>query len=398
MSQIVKYVTTGVVVVVALLFARSWYRESVTNPWTRDAQVRAIVVQVAPRISGPIIDLPIVNNQFVDAGDLLFAIDPRTFETVVAQARADLASTGVDVDALERQVEVARASVEVARASIGEAEAAIAQAEAQVENARAQFERQESVEVARASIGEAEAAIAQAEAQVENARAQFERQEEMLPTGATTQQAYDQANANYRTALAQESAAEVSLLQAEASLVEAEANLEESIANLGAPGQDNPRVQASAAALREAELNLEFTRVVAPVAGYITNLTLRRGSQAVTNQPQLALIDVESFWIEAYFRENFLAGIEAGDRALVTLMTYPDSPIEARVESIGWGIDNRTVGSPGNDLLPSPEPVFEWIRLAQRIPVRVIFDELPDGVALRVGTTASVQVLTGGSD
>jgi len=364
MSQIVKYVTTGVVVVAALLFARSWYRESVTNPWTRDAQVRAIVVQVAPRISGPIVDLPLVNNQFVNAGDLLFAIDPRTFETAVAQARADLASTGVDVDALERQVEVARASVEVARAS----------------------------------IGEAEAAIAQAEAQVENARAQFERQEEMLPTGATTQQAYDQANANYRTALAQESAAEVSLLQAEASLVEAEANLEESIANLGAPGQDNPRVQASAAALREAELNLEFTRVVAPVAGYITNLTLRRGSQAVTNQPQLALIDVESFWIEAYFRENFLAGIEAGDRALVTLMTYPDSPIEARVESIGWGIDNRTVGSPGNDLLPSPEPVFEWIRLAQRIPVRVIFDELPDGVALRVGTTASVQVLTGGSD
>jgi len=363
MSQIVRCVTTGVVLVVALLFARSQYMEYVTNPWTRDGQVRAIVVQVAPRVSAPIIDLPIDNNQFVNAGDLLFAIDPRTFETAVAQARADLASTGVDVDALASQVEVARASVEVARAS----------------------------------IGEAEAAIAQADAQVENARSQFERQEEMLPTGATTQQAYDQANANYRTALAQESAAQVGLLQAEASLVEAQASLDETIASLGAPGQDNPRVLASAAALREAELNLEFTRVVAPVSGYVTNLTLRKGSQAVANQPQLALIDVDSFWVEAYFRENYLAGIEAGDRAMITLMAYPDSPIEGRVESIGWGIDNRTVGSPGNDLLPSPAPTFEWIRLAQRIPVRVLIDELPDGVELRVGTTASVQVITGGN-
>jgi len=362
MSQIVKYVTTGIVLVVAVLFARSRYIENITNPWTRDGQVRAIVVQVAPRISGPIIDLPIDNNQFVNAGDLLFSIDPRTFETAVAQARADLASTGVDVDALTSQVGVARAAVEVARAS----------------------------------IGEAEAAIAQAEAQVENARSQFERQEEMLPTGATTQQTYDQANANYRTALAQESSAKVSLLQAEASLVEAEASLDETIASLGAPGQDNPRVLASAAALREAELNLEFTHVVAPVSGYITNLTLRKGSQAVANQPQLALIDVESFWIEAYFRESYLAGIEAGDRAVVTLMAYPRTPIEGRVESMGWGIDNRTVGSPGNDLLPSPAPTFEWIRLAQRIPVRVIIDELPEGIELRVGTTASIQVLTGG--
>jgi len=364
MSRIVRYVTTGVVLVVALLFARSQYMEYVTNPWTRDGQVRAIVVQVAPRISGPIVDLPIGNNQFVNAGDLLFAIDPRTFETVVTQARADLASTGVDVDALTRQIEVARASVEVARAS----------------------------------IGEAEAAIAQADAQVENTRGQFERQEEMLPTGATTQQAYDQANANYRTAIAQESAARVSLLQAEASLIEAEANFDEAVANLGAPGQDNPRIQASAAALREAELNVEFTRVIAPVSGYITNLTLRTGSQAVANQPQLALIDVDSFWIEAYFRENYLAGIRAGDRAVITLMGYPHTPIEGRVESIGRGIDNRTVGSPGNDLLPSPAPTFEWIRLAQRIPVRVVIDELPDGVELRVGTTASVQVITGGNE
>jgi multidrug resistance efflux pump len=343
---------------------RSQYMAAVTDPWTRDGQVRAIVVQVAPRVSGPIVDLPIVNNQFVNAGDTLFSIDPRTFETSVARARADLASTGVDVDALAGQVGVAGATVEVARAS----------------------------------IGEAEALIAQADAQVANMRSQFERQQEMLPTGATTRQAFDQANANYQTALAQKSAADVSFVQAEASLVEAEANLDEARANLGPAGTDNPRVQASAAALREAELNLEFTKIVAPVSGYITNLNLRRGSQVVTNQPQLALIDVSSFWVEAYFRENYLAGIEAGDRAIVTLMAYPEIPIDARVESIGWGIDNQTVGSPGKDLLPSPAPTFEWIRLAQRIPVRVVIDELPDGVELRVGTTASVQVITGGSD
>ena len=138
---------------------------------------------------------------------------------------------------------------------------------------------------------------------------------------------------------------------------------------------------------------MEFTEVRAPVDGYVTNLNLRLGSQAVANNAALALIDVNSFWINGFFRENYIGAIRSGDRAVITLMTYPDTPLEGRVESLGWGIAQDD-GSVGENLLPSISPTFEWIRLAQRVPVRVRLLEVPDEVKLRVGTTASVMVMT----
>jgi multidrug resistance efflux pump len=121
---------------------------------------------------------------------------------------------------------------------------------------------------------------------------------------------------------------------------------------------------------------------------------LQLGSQAVANQPVLALVDASSFWIDGYFRETMIGGIRAGDRAIVTLMTYPDQPLTGKVDSLGWGIAQQD-GSTGSDLLPEVSPTFEWIRLAQRVPVRVHLDTLPEGVVLRVGTTASVLIKTG---
>ena len=133
-----------------------------------------------------------------------------------------------------------------------------------------------------------------------------------------------------------------------------------------------------------------------PVDGYVTNLNLRLGSQAVANQPIMALVDVNSFWVTGFFRENYIEDIRNGDRAIVTLMTYPDKPLEGRVNSLGWGIAQDD-GSTGYDLLPNISPTFEWIRLAQRVPVRIHLDKIPEGVQLRVGTTASVLVMTGTS-
>jgi multidrug resistance efflux pump len=134
--------------------------------------------------------------------------------------------------------------------------------------------------------------------------------------------------------------------------------------------------------------------VTAPVDGYVTNLTLRTGSQAVANSPALALVDTNSFWVHGFFRENHIANVKPGDRAVVTLMTYPDTPLQGVVESLGWGI-SQSDGAPGIDLLPSVSPTFEWIRLAQRVPVRVHLVDVPDEILLRVGTTCSVLVTTG---
>ena len=134
----------------------------------------------------------------------------------------------------------------------------------------------------------------------------------------------------------------------------------------------------------------------APVDGYVTNLNLRLGSQAVDNQPALALVDVSTFRVDGFFRENSIGNIRPGDQAVITLMSYPDQPLEGYVDSLGWGIAQQD-GSTGADLLPNISPTFEWIRLAQRVPVRILLDEVPEEIKLRVGTTASVLVMTGTS-
>jgi multidrug resistance efflux pump len=179
-----------------------------------------------------------------------------------------------------------------------------------------------------------------------------------------------------------------------AALNQAEATLAEAEANLGAAGEANASIRKARAAVRQAELNLEFTQVRAPVDGYVTNLNLRLGSNAVANQPALALVDVNSFWIDGFFRETTIEYIRQGNPALITLMAYPDKPIKGTVDSLGWGIAQQD-GSTGFELLPNVSPTFEWIRLAQRVPVKIHMTEIPEAVELRVGMTASVLVRTG---
>jgi multidrug resistance efflux pump len=360
MKKYLKYLLTGTIVAVAVILVLFKYWEYVVNPWTRDGQVRAEVIQITSRVSGPIVALPIQDNQFVKAGDLLFEIDPRTFQASLDQARAQLDETGDSVQALEKQVEAARAGVNTSRESIAQAKSSIAQLRATIAKNKAEYERKKN----------------------------------LLPQKATSQRSVESAQASYEVSLQQKIAAEAGLRQAQSELAQSQANLAEAQAQLGAIGDANSQVRASLAAVRQAELDLEFTQVKAPVDGYITNLNLRLGSQAVANQPALALVDINSYWIDGFFKENRIADIRAGDRAVVTLMTYSDRPLEGRVDSIGWGIAQQD-GSTGFDLLPSISPTFEWIRLAQRVPVRIHLSDVPEDIDLRVGTTCSVLVMTG---
>jgi len=355
-----KQRNTAIIVLVAVLLILVKYWDYVVNPWTRDGQVEADVIRVTPRVTGPIVELPIRDNQFVKAGELLFRIDPRTFEAELARARAQLDETGDNVDALEKQVEAARAAVDVAKGNI---------------------ERSKSE-------------VAAYDATIARDRAELARQRDLLAKNATSQRSLESAQASYEVSLQQKRSAEAQILQARANLAASEADLAEAEAKLGQLGQNNPQLRAALAGLRQAELNMEFTEVRAPVDGYVTNLNLRLGTQAVANQPALALVDVSSFRVLGFFRENHIEDIRPGDRAMVTLMTYPDTPLEAYVDSLGWGIAQQD-GSTAADLLPSISPTFDWIRLAQRIPVRVNLKMVPPEVQLRVGTTCSVLVETG---
>jgi RND family efflux transporter MFP subunit len=299
-----RYFLAGAIVLLAMIAVLFKYLDYVKNPWTRDGQVCAEVIQVTPRVSGPIVKLPLKDNQFVKAGNLLFQIDPRTFEASLAQARA--------------------------------------------------------------AVLQAESVIKELDSEIEKNKAEFERQQELLPQRATSQRSVERAKANHEVSAEKQKGALASLGQAQA-------------------------------ARRQAELNLEFTQVKAPVDGYVTNLNLRLGSQSVTNQPALALVDINSFWIYGFFKETSIGNIRKGDKAIVTLMTYPNTPIDGYVDSLGWGIAQQD-GSTGFELLPNVSPTFEWIRLAQRVPVRIHLNNIPKGIELRIGTTASVLVITGSSD
>ena len=264
------------------------FDEYLFHPWTRDGHVRAQIVKITPRVSGPIVELPVSDNQAVKTGDLLFRIDPRTYELAVEQAEAKLKQ--------------ARASALVALD------------------------------------------------QATRARDLHKRDK-----GAISEQ---------------------SLIRKENNLLVSDADVEVAIANLHA-----------------ARLDLEFTEVRAPVDGYITNLKLRQGTQTVANQPALALIDSASFWVHGFFKETQIRNVSAGNQVVIKLMTYPDQPLEGVVENMGWGISQQD-GQSDADLLPTINPTFDWIRLAQRIPVRIRLTGIPEGVALRVGTTASVFITT----
>lgn len=280
-------ITLGAVVAAGLVLA-SMFREYLFQPWTRDGHVRAQIIKITPRVGGPIVALPIHDNQEVSKGDLLFKIDPRTYELAIEQAEAKLkqaiATERVKQDQAKRARDLSRKD-----------------------------------------------------------------------KGAISEQA---------------------LVRKENDLLVALANVDVAEANLHA-----------------ARLDLEFTEVRAPVDGYVTNLLLRYGSQTVANQPALALIDASSFWVHGYFKETQIENIRPENKAVIKLMTWPDTPLEGIVESMGWGIAQQD-GAPAADLLPAINPSFDWIRLAQRIPVRIRLTHVPEEVELRVGTTASVFVMT----
>jgi multidrug resistance efflux pump len=150
------------------------------------------------------------------------------------------------------------------------------------------------------------------------------------------------------------------------------------------------KVQQATADLHQARVNLERTRIVAPVDGWVTNLLARRDDYADIGQSEVSLVDSDSFWIDAYFEENQLASIHEGDPARIKLMGYSQT-VRGHVAGISRGIDVANA-QPNQQGLATVNPIFTWVRLAQRIPVRIHLDQVPQSVRLVAGLTATVEI------
>jgi len=226
---------------------------------------------------------------------------------------------------------------------------------------------QRSVDVATATLGQSRAAIIASEAQLKQRQSEERRRRTLKQGFAISGEEWEKSNTDVAVAQAQ-------LLSNQANLGLAEAN-----------------VQLAKAALTQAELDLQRTRVIAPVSGYVTNLLTRQGDYATAGGALLALVDSDSFYVSGYFEETKLPRIAEGDRVRIQLMS--GETFGGTVQSIAFAITDRE-NSPGSRLLANINPSYTWVKLAQRVPVRIAID--PDYVSqgrLRAGTTATVTVL-----
>jgi membrane fusion protein, multidrug efflux system len=297
-------------------------------PRTDDAYVRANIVGIAPHVSGPIVELPIHDNQHVHSGELLFVVDPRPYKSALDKAEANLVLTNLQIKALEDAIRSA--------------------------NAR-QLQLQ------------ADAAYDQQ---------YLQRIEPLLKRHFVT--ANDVFNARSR------------LEAAQAGVESARSDVRRAQNDLGQYGDINARRKAAAAAVYDAKLNVGYCWVRAPFDGYVTNLNIAVGQYGNEGREVLSLVDNRQWYVLANFRENFLAHIRPGMRAEIYLLSYPNKRFYGRVQGIGWALYQGNGAS--IEGLPQVEATLNWVRLSQRFPVRIILTDPDPSFPFRSGATAVVTI------
>nr|WP_198517456.1 biotin/lipoyl-binding protein [Brucella intermedia] len=286
-SLLSRYALTLCVVAISAIIALKAWNHYERTPWTRDGRVGVDVVQITPEVSGTISTVPVIDNQYVHRGDILYKIDPERLRLAVALAEAE-------VEAKRQEMIVRQATA----------------------HRHSQLKAVVSQETVQQSGGAAAV-----------------------------------AGAAYRSALV---------------------------------------------TLDLARLNLARSTIRSPVDGYVTNLRLRPGDYATAGATKVAILDPSSFWVTGYFEETKIQKIRVGDLARIMLMGF-DQPVSGHVESIGRGIENSN-DAPGYLGLPNVAATFSWVRLAQRIPVRIRIDQVPSGVALAAGMTATVGIISANAE
>jgi multidrug efflux system membrane fusion protein len=352
------------------------------RPQTDDATMRANFIGIAPHASGHIVQLLVKDNQFVRQGDLLFSIDPRPYEHTVARAKAALVLTRKDVDALEQAVKVADAS--------------IARAEAQVAASKADVERAEAQAIA------AEAALQRAQSEFKDADDHFHRMEPLLAKELTTtdlvesartrslvtQTGVSQAEKALSAAQSTVTAAKAEHLAVEAALEEAKVQRLRAVDAIGQEGDFNARIGDAEAKLAEAELDLGYCEVRAPFSGKVVDMNISVGEFAHSGVQVFTLVDTGTWYVVANFRETQLRHIEEGAPAEIYLQFKGGKRFRGKVVGPGWAVSPEYGTSTQG--LPNVPRNLDWVRLAQRFPVRIEIEKPDD--SFRIGASAVVTI------
>lgn len=329
----VRTVTRGLLILLALLFIYHVASDRVT-PYTSQANIEVFLVQIAPRVTGQVVEVGARDNQRVSKGQVLYRIDPEPFLIAVRAAEANLA--------------LAAQSVTVSTADVRAMEATLAKQKTDLE----------ATEILGGIVFGLTQERALSESDSIKARAEIDK--------------------------------------AKADVARGEAELERARRKLGPVGEDNPQMQQARVALEQARLDLQYTTVVAPADGVITNLRLAVGQFVSRGQPGLSFIDSDNVWLTAYLRENQLRDVAPGNEVRVAFDYQPGRVFGGRVESVGWGITKGGEAPAGT--LPQVQSEKGWLRDPQRFPVRISLTREVNGpledLPLRNGAQANVLILT----
>jgi len=320
----------GILVLAFVLSLAAW-NVNEEHPRTDDGVARANVIGIAPRISGPIIKLNVRDNQQVKNGELLFEIDPADYQLAVDRAQAALAS-------LDEQIEVAK-----------------------TQDAQLKYQ-----------VKAAEDAVQQATAERDQVADTLHRLEPLLPKGFTTKEQVDET----RTKLA----------SADAQVAQAKEKLNEARVAMSSLGTLQAQRPGAVATLSTAQLQLSYTKVVAPFDGQVVGLNISEGAYAHAGVEVFSFLDSRRWYVLANFRERELKSIQPGMTAEVYLLSNPDRRFEGTVEGISPAVQSQedNVEVKG---LPFVKRDLNWVRIAQRFPVRIVIKN-PDPDIFRMGTTA----------
>ena len=323
-----------VVIAAAVAFGLLTLQRLDQRPRTDDAYIDADVVHLAPDVSGRIVRLNVAENQAVKTGDVLFVIDPEPFQIKVDQASAKVRMISAQLAVTKNEVASQNTGAEAAQTSIDKAQA-----------------------------------------QYDMAATSLARLEPLLPPGYVSAERVDRARTEKQTA-------EVALKQAKQQAIQAR----QSVTSAQPTEEEKNEAQAE---LAMAQRDLRETEVKAPCDGRVTGLSTAVGEYATTGKAVFTLIDTELWYAVGEFRETDLAGLAAGQRALVYALSQPGRPIGGAVVSLGYGVSPGP-GSGSTDL-PSVSRSLNWVRIAQRFPVRVRLDSPPPDL-VRIGASAVIVI------
>lgn len=327
-------VRLGLAAIILIVILVAWY--SISDqfaPYTDRGTVGGYIARIAPRVSGQVVNVFVEDNTIVAQGDPLFELDTRSFALTVRQAEVELEQATQTIDA---------------------SSAAIVAAQANVTQARATFE---------------------------NARTSDARIQSLAQRGIVPKAQAEASRAELNVARAQVEAAEADLASAEA--------------ELGTSGRENPRIKAAQLKLEQAQLNLLYTKVLAPTRGVVTNLDLAIGQYINTGSAAMTFIDGRGGWIVADMRENQLSKIAPGNKTGLLFDAVPGRIFTGTVHSVAWGIDTGRTTSGG---LVQNQPETRWFEPARRIPVRIELDGGMDHWPrnVKLGGKVTVVVYTAG--